>query len=1044
VAFPRQGGFGGGLNPFGTGNLSNLGAYDIGQDLADYAIYEASVGWQNGTVTDTDYLAALQRKIDATDPGTRARLAAEDQLNDAKYRIGRAAVNDDLDALIAFDQRSLAGMNPDNLRYRGIKESLDNELAQRRSRDYGKLVTDYNAGKGSTESLLAWVQKTRAALPENAPDKDNWDGVFTDLTERIASEKDSKVYQDFQQNRITPAAFLAYVKGRRDSFATDSPQYDDWARRYEDAAKSVKDDAQSKKDQAFFNNYTNGKVSDTAYLRYISNRIKAMDPNDPSLPEWKQRLHQAAFSVAEDELRFKVQLGKAPVSRLIAFYQNYRRGLNPNSPEYRQITRAIMSLGGSGGGGGGGGGGGRAGGGTASAGAAIGKGPALGKNISPKYTLDSVLGLLTVNPRAASKDRKAAAAAFDANHTSLMNAVQRGDATWVFFDPRKPGQTIALRDADGKVVRDKAGKPIMIPGSAYLPTSGTALANLDMLKANYHSGLAAVALSKHDTAGYFKELARASNAVDAARLHQGQQITRDNRELYKQVQAGIDEAMKVGDWATAINLGSMLRDRITDDLTIPGLDDTRRTQLETMIEKLTDSPLLPTDVDANGRAFGGAIDWASTTTAVDPATGRRVVTGVALNPGWHMTLDRPDPQGRPTTWGLQFDTRQDGTWERDHVTVTTTYGGRTISGEVKKGKAPVSPMVSINTPEGGIMAPAGDVADFISYTDEHGRVVRAYSVDGGRTWVKPEDGSLPVLQVRVPGLQKGLDDDGNEAYVDGNGEIVFKLNQDGSWIGNERYFAQNPGSVQFYNQDALDAPTTLMSGRGGLGTPFTRDPVTGEIRWGAGAPGALMTIVHPDADGNIDLSKPAMQRLTSNERSLQVSRFGDGRERNIDRPDAVPFRPTGEPTRGPAKTPNAQRSFDRLDPDKPERLLDMDREADAAYGGPFLIHKGKPPPVPVRRAPAPVRNIDRMEGQGLRDAPAPPTLAPRSTTPGLPTVARAVVKPPAVRKRVYEPPVKKPVARKVIAKPKPKPKPRPRPRPTVVSNTAKTGTSRAI
>ena len=246
-------------------------------------------------------------------------------------------------------------MTPDNLRYRSVKDALDSELANRRSRDYGDLVRKYNEGKASTQQLVDWVNSALKGIDPQDPDYQNWVNTQSDLAERVKTEKDQQVYQDYQQGRMKPDAFLAYLTTRRDAFDPTSPQFADWSNKLEDAQKQVKNDALAKQDSAFFNAYSEGHKSDTQYLTYIKQRIDGMDPNDPNLPEWQHKLNQASFSIAEDQLRFAVQTGKAPVSKLATFYKNYQRTLNPGSAEYRTIARALLSLGSGGGGGGGGG-----------------------------------------------------------------------------------------------------------------------------------------------------------------------------------------------------------------------------------------------------------------------------------------------------------------------------------------------------------------------------------------------------------------------------------------------------------------------------------------------------------------------------------------------------------------------------------------------------------------------------------------------------------------------------------------------------------------
>jgi hypothetical protein len=786
----RAGSFGGSLTPFGGGGGA-IGNYSIGGWLADLALYEIEVRWRNGEASDEEYLAALRRAVEARTPGTRDYIAAQDKLQDVEYRIERSKVEDDLDALIAFDQSWLARLNPDSLRYRQLQQSLAAELAQRRSRDYGRLVDQYNAGRLSTQALLDWVNNTLDGLPADAPDYDTWTGRRQELTQRLASERDAEVYQDYQMRRISGQAFLAYIRQRRDSFDPASPDWADWNRRLEDATQRVRQDELARQDTAFFNAYREGKVSDADYLRYLQRRIDEMDPDDPDRPVWEHRLRQAAFSIAEDQLRFDVERGKRPVADLIRFYENYRRGLNPNSAEWRQITRQIDSLRGRvAGGGRRGGGGGAKGTGTPST--------AIGKVISSEYTLDSIMPLLTINPQAPKKDRKAAEAYFALNYASLENARQRGDAVWLFYDPRRPESLVQARDPQGNPITDKNGKPVMVRGSAYLPVTDEAFANLNYLRADYFTGLAEIALADHDIKSFASYYRRAIEAEDKGRRVSAEGVQRSARRFIEAGLDGIDEALASQDYATALNLARDIGALIADSLANPMLDEARRAWFERQADRLAKNPLLPKVDPATGIQTGGAIDLARSTT---DAEGNFV--SVELRPGWHFVLDRTNEFGQPN-WGLVYDDVQDGSWEQNHVTVQVKRGERVVTGEARLRTADVAPVLFVNVPgDGRMIIPAPAAAQMIALPDEYGNIVRAYSLDG-RTWVRPLDGAPPALELTVDGAQI-VETGGGRELVDAQGNAIFRSADGINWAPVAEYFAQNPNAVAWYGQREYEA-----------------------------------------------------------------------------------------------------------------------------------------------------------------------------------------------------------------------------------------------
>jgi hypothetical protein len=760
-------------NPFGTGSLGGLSQYNLGDSLRDLARYQAEVAWGNGQLSDEEYLAVLRNDVTAAAPGTRDYIAAVNRLDDVKYRIDRQkAEQEGLDALIAFDQRTLATMREDNLRYRDVKDSLASELARRRSRDYAKLVDDYNAGKGgSTESLLAWVRATVASMPDDAPDKDNWTEVASDLEARIQDEKDADAYQDYQMRRMKPDDFLAYVKARRDSYDPDSPKYDEWSRRYEDAEKSVRDTKQAAADQAFFNKYNEGKVSDKAYLAYLKKRLDSMPSDDPNREEWRHRLAEATFSLAEDLLVYQVNRGQQSVSTLVKFYKDYRTGLNPGSAEYRRITEKIISLGGRTGGGGGGGGGGgtrrSSSGGGATKPANIGGEKVIGKG----GDISTYLAYLTPNPSADPKSRGAAEKYLSLNYDSLQNAHTRGDRIWLFYDPAKPGQKVQARDPlTGEPIVGRDGKPVMVYGSKYLPVSSQALADLDMVQSNYNLALAQQALAKGDTKRYAMYLGRSINAADHARYVQAKAVVRDTTKVLDTLDKGIEYATSVGDAATVINLlvqkGTLIENALRDG----SLDEARRTKLEDALDDIGRNPLWPAG-DGQGRQVGGFVDIANSPRDRD---GNLIPGAAVLNPNVHFVIDGVDANGKSAP-KFVYDDGPPGTWEQNHRRVNITNNGAVVRGEARVQNAPTNMMVVVRTDAGEKLVPFGPQAQYMTWVDANGRRVHAYSIDGGQSWLQTLSAGVPMTEIRgnfrwqetdpATGAGLLLDADGNKAFA---------------------------------------------------------------------------------------------------------------------------------------------------------------------------------------------------------------------------------------------------------------------------------------
>ena len=261
------------------------------------------------------------------------------------------------------------------------------------------------------------------------------------------------------------------------------------------------------------------------------------------------------------------------------------------------------------------------------------------------------------------------------------------------------------------------------------------------------------------------------------------------------------------------------------------IDETRRNQLQSISDKLGENPLLPQIDPITGDRIGGAIDLQNS--SLD-RNGN--FTSVAVLPGWHMVLDKTDAKG-VANWGLVHDDLGDqAAWDANHVTVHTTYGGQVVTGEVTLRTAPTPLTVTGNIPDGAIRSDVNPL--YITYTDEHGQTVRAYSIDG-RTWIRSTTGAAPVIQLGVD-LTKGTDDKGNAIYTDPSGNAVFTQGADGGWSRNQDYFSQNPGTVSWYGLENAD-PLPGMAGRGG---------------GGVGAPGQQMQVVTMSDTGELNLTPP--------------------------------------------------------------------------------------------------------------------------------------------------------------------------------------------
>lgn len=450
----RKGGFGLTLNPFGSGG-GDLGRYSIGgttgggDDLAAYEAYAAEIAWNNGTITDEQYLAALRKLLESTTPETRDRISAQNRLDDALYTIERnklvRAVNDAdehperrtaITALLAFEEQRLGRMSADNEQRREQEDRIEGLRSELRQSRYAEAVERVNEGKGTTKELLGLAQ---ALAREAGEDKDaaDWERAVRELTDRVADEDLADAYQDYEHGRLTGPKLLAKLDARLAALTPGSPQYREMVRQREDLAVRVRDEERARRNATVAGARAAGKLTDEQYLAHLRQAYEETEPGSYDRIVAGNNLREAAYSLAEDKLRFEVQTGKKPPSALIRFYQGYLATMNPGSERARALKLAIRSLQQRGSGGGGGGGGGSS------------SKLSFGKLVPGLSSLTSVIAanqappdfdkLLRVDVRSTPSWRW-----WSNNHRSLRDAYQEGKSSWTYFDTKGTAYTVPL------------------------------------------------------------------------------------------------------------------------------------------------------------------------------------------------------------------------------------------------------------------------------------------------------------------------------------------------------------------------------------------------------------------------------------------------------------------------------------------------------------------------------------------------------------------------------------------------------------------------
>jgi len=495
--------------------------------------------------------------------------------------------------------------------------------------------------------------------------------------------------------------------------------------------------------------------------------------------------------------------------------------------------------------------------------------------------------------------------------------------------------------------------------------------------------------------------------------------------------------MKTNDLATAWNLALQLEETIQGErVANPFITAERQKVLDALSEKLGKNPLLPQIDPFTGQRIGGAIDLSN-----QNADG--TVPYGALLPGWHFVLGGADERG-VAKWGLEQDTGVPGSWEADHVVVHTTYGGKVVTGDVKKKDAPVSPTVFASVPGGRFTFE--QTAQYITYTDEHGQRVDAYSLDG-QTWIRSLTGAAPALQINT--VLTELDDNkGGKIYTDSLGKTVLTTTgvPDASgkvvYVPDATYLANNPGSVDWYGMGDLkkheqdvakfEAADLTPSRRTAEWLKGNTVGVGNSVGLSVGAPGQKMQVIEMSDTGQLNLTGKYTPNITADSNW----RSGGWRAGENDSAVEAPRAPYPGPV-----TPGTIALGDAV-----MRLtLRMRAGPDAEAAGAAAIKAQLPANTPPRYDGVgfnetrfilpkitPVTLVP-VTGGRLKIVTAPPPLKSLAPQRGLATATRATLPPAPKRTTPPKQPPKAPPKRPT-PKPKPKPKPPPKPSTSLIGN----------
>ncbi len=355
----RSGGFGSiGFGPFKTGGGGDS-RYLIANDgnaVASTRKYSAQVAWANGTITDDAYLKELARYLKTTDKGSRERIAAQNEYDDARYTIGRNKIvrevnnasttvgrTDALRRLMGYDRAKLATMKPDNEQYRELQDNIADAGKQIRDVRYADMVRKFNRGDIGISAMLRY---SRNALADSAgqPDNTDWKDRVNEWQGRASDEKLAQLYQDYEHERIPGSTVISFLREKLGTLSPDSPEYHDTQRTIEDLSKRIREDGFAKRDASMSERVQQGDVSNREYLTYLKGRIDDYAVGSADRRTAKDNFLNATFSIGERSLQTKISQGTADGSDLIDFYRANMATMNPGSSRFLDLQQRVSDL----------------------------------------------------------------------------------------------------------------------------------------------------------------------------------------------------------------------------------------------------------------------------------------------------------------------------------------------------------------------------------------------------------------------------------------------------------------------------------------------------------------------------------------------------------------------------------------------------------------------------------------------------------------------------------------------------------------------------
>ena len=231
-----------------TESIANQREVDASRK-SSYDLAMARASYENGTITDDQWLSALRAYAGAQKPDSPQAIEANQTVIQWEHSIGRNRIIDaiadrtaDWDDLLAFDKAALGKLNPNSEAHRDAEAAYRNTqahvFAEMEKNAAGTGILDkYGLNKTTAAAALAWYTDLLAGsqFDDNPELQEAITGRIREFKGAVQDERDNLTIDAYNKGKLSPADFMAYSKTRSAAFAPGTADQRKWSGYADDA-----------------------------------------------------------------------------------------------------------------------------------------------------------------------------------------------------------------------------------------------------------------------------------------------------------------------------------------------------------------------------------------------------------------------------------------------------------------------------------------------------------------------------------------------------------------------------------------------------------------------------------------------------------------------------------------------------------------------------------------------------------------------------------------------------------------------------------------